>query len=87
MISLWLMLVGVCAKCGSAICKICRTLRHVPALLLRRRPGAAPSSSPERRFDSEGELRVELVPGNVVVREGGQLDAVAGTPRYAAVDS
>ena len=30
MISLWLMLVGACAKCGSAICKISRAVRNVP---------------------------------------------------------
>ena len=30
---------------------------------------------------------VPLVPGNVVVCEGGPLDAVAGTPRYAVVDT
>ena len=72
------MLVGACEKCGSAICKICRALRHVPALDVALVPHL--DLRPNGLSIAKGDLGllVELVPGCVVVREGGQLDDAAG---------
>ena len=63
-------------KCGSPLYDLCRALRQVSSLVLRRNSGDAPWSSYERLADSEGGLSGDLVAGVAVLCEVGPLGEI-----------
>ena len=73
MIWLLLLLVGTGVKCGSPLCDLCRALRQVSSLVLRRNSGDTPWPSYERLADSEGGFSGDLVAGVAVMCKVRQL--------------